>query len=84
MFGTEPIRRLTLRIGKYSLFRNNPLNHSPFTYHKVALERVELQRGNGVPLAGTPLNTNNNTRLYNNTIRALGFGKNGNRIKQRF
>ena len=66
---------------KNSLFRSTPLNHSPFTYQKFSLERVELQRGNGVPLAGTPLNTNNNTRLYYNTITALGFGKSGNGIK---
>ena len=66
---------------KNSLFQSTPLNHSPFTYQKFSLERVELQRGNGVPLAGTPLNTNNNTRLYYNTITALGFGKSGNGIK---
>ena len=81
VFRTEPIRRLTLCMVKNSLFRSTPLNHSPFAYQKFSLERVELQRGNGVPLAGTPLNTNNNTRLYYNTITALGFGKSGNGIK---
>ena len=81
VFGTEPIRRLNLCMVKNSLFRSTPLNHSPFTYQKFLLERVELQRGNGVPLAGTPLNNNNNTRLYYNTITALGFGKSGNGIK---
>ena len=80
VFGTEPIRRLTLCMVKKSLFRSTPLKPSPFTYQKFALERVEFQRGNGVPLAGTPLNTNNNTRFYYNTITALRFGKSGNGI----
>ena len=50
LFGTEPIRRLTLCVVKNSLFRSTPLNHSLFSYQKFALERVELQRSNGVPL----------------------------------
>ena len=56
VFGTDPIRRLTLCMVKISLFRSTPLNHSPFTCQKLSLERVELQRGNGFSLAATPLN----------------------------
>ena len=80
IFGIEPIRRLTLCIVKNSLFRSTPLNESPFSYQKFNLQRVELQRGNGVPLAGTPLDTTNNVRLYYNTITALGFTQKSNGI----
>ena len=76
VFGTEPMRRLTLRMVKNSLFRSTPLNHSPF-----GVQRVEIQRGNGVPLAGTSLDTSNNIRLYYSTIKALGFTKSGNGIR---
>ena len=55
IFGTEPIRRLTLCMVKNSLFRSTPLNETPFSYQKFNLQRVEIHRGNGVPLAGTPL-----------------------------
>lgn len=81
VFGTEPIRRLTLCMVKNSLFRSTPMNESPFSYEKFNLQRVEIQRGNGVPLAGTPLDTTNNVRLYYNTITALGFNKSGNGIQ---
>ena len=80
VFGTEPIRRLTLCMVKNSLFRSTPLNESPFSYQKFNLQRVEIQRGNGVPLAGTPLDTTNNVRLYYNTITALGFTQKSNGI----
>ena len=81
VFGTEPIRRLTLCMVKNSLFRSTPLNHSPFPYQKFGVQRVEIQRGNGVPLTGTPLDRSNNVRLYYNTITALGFTKSGNGIR---
>ena len=81
VFGTEPIRRLTLCMVKNSLFRSTPLNHSPFSYQKFSVQRVEIQRGNGVPFAGTPLDTSNNVMLYYNTITALGFTKSGNGIR---
>ena len=63
------------------LFRSTPLNHSPFSYQKFGVQRVEIQRGNGVPLAGTPLDTGINVRLYYNTITAPGFTKSGNGIR---
>ena len=81
IFGTEPIRRLTLCMVKNSLFRSTPLNETPFSYQKFNLQRREIQRGNGVPLAGTPLDTTNNVRLYYNTITALGFKEKSNGIK---
>ena len=65
---------------KTSLFRCTPLNQSPFSYQKFNLQRVEIQRGNGVPLAGTPFDTTNMVRLYYNTITALGFTQKSNGI----
>ena len=66
---------------KNALFRSKPLNHSPFSYQKFCGQSVESQRGNGVPLAGTSLDTSNNVRLYYKTITALGFTKSRNGIK---
>ena len=81
LFGTEPIRRLTFCMVKNSLFRSTPLNHSPFSYQNFGVQRVEIQRGNGVPLAGTPSDTSNNVRLSFITITGLGFAKSGNGVK---
>ena len=80
VFGTEPIRRLTLCMVKISLFQSTALKYWPF-YQKFNLQRVQIQRGNGVPLAGTPMDTSNNIRLYCNTITSPGFIKNRNGIK---
>ena len=66
---------------KNSLFRSTPLNETLFSYQKFNLQRVEIQRENRVPLAGTPLDTTNNVRLYYNTITALGFKEKSNGIK---
>ena len=41
IFGTRPIRRLTMCMVKNSLFRSTPLNESPFSYQKFNLQRVE-------------------------------------------
>ena len=81
IFETEPICRRTLCMVKNSLFRRTPLNETPFSYQKFNLQRVEFQRGNGVPLTGTPIYTTNNARLYSNTITALGFKEKSNGIK---
>ena len=55
------------------------LESSPFSYQKFGVQRVKIQLGNRVPLAGMPLNTSNNVRLSYKTITALGFTKSGNR-----
>ena len=44
-----------------------------FSYEKFHLQKVEILRGNGLPIAWTPLDTSNGTRLFYNTITALGF-----------
>ena len=81
VFGTEPIRRLTLCMVKNSLLRCTALNYLLFSYQKFNLQRIEIQRGNGVPLAGTPIDTSNKVRLCYNTFTALVLNKNGNGIK---
>ena len=45
------------------------------------MQHVGIQCGNGVPLAGIPLDTSNNVLFYYNTKTGLGFAKNGNGIK---
>ena len=80
VFGTEPIRRVTLCMVKNKFFRGTSFECTPFQYNQFNLSKVEVQRGNGVPIAGTPLDTTNNTRLYYNTICALGFDRGGNGI----
>ena len=80
IFGTEPIRRITLCMVRNRFFRGATTASTPFRYEKFDLQRVELLRGNGLPIAGTPLDTASNTRLYYNTISALGFERSGNGI----
>ena len=81
VFGTEPIRRLTLCMVRNKYFRGSTVECTPFRYKKFQLSKVEIQRGNGVPIAGTPINTTSNTRLYYNTVCALGFERGGNGIE---
>ena len=92
IFGTEPIRRLTLCMVRNRFFRGTTLASTSFRYEKFSLQKVELQRGNGLPIAGTPLDTTNNSRLYYNVyynpiqdciktpLTALGFERSGNGI----
>ena len=80
IFGTEPIRRLTMCMVRNSHFRGTTIASTPFSYGKFGLQKVEIQRGNGVPIAGTPMDTGNSTRLYYNTISALGFNRSGSGI----
>ena len=61
-------------------FRGTTLASTPFRYEKFNLQRVALQRGNGLPIAGTPIDTTNSSRLYYNVITALGFERSGNGI----
>ena len=58
-FGREPIRRLTTCIVKSNFFRGLTIECTPFRYTKFSLSKVEIQRGIGVPIAGTPIRTTN-------------------------
>ena len=62
-------------------FRGSTIECTPFQYKKFQLSKIEIQRGHGFPIAGTPIDTTKNTRLFYNTICALGFTKGGNGIE---
>ena len=81
IFGTEPVRRLTVCMVRNKFFRGSTFENTPFQYQKFQLSKIEIQRGNGVPIAGTPIDTTKNTRLFYNTICALGFTRGGNGIE---
>ena len=80
-FGTEPVRRLTVCMVRNKFFRGSTFENTPFQYQKFQLSKIEIQRGNGVPIAGTPIDTTKNTRLFYNTICALGFTRGGKGIE---
>ena len=79
IFGTEPIRRLTLCMVANDKFRGSK-DTNPFLYHKYDTKRIEIIRGNGLPIAGTPVDTENNARIYHNSLTALGLENGGNKI----
>ena len=81
IFGTEPVRRLTVCMVRNKFFRGSTFENTPFQYQKFQLSKIEIQRGNGVPIAGTPIDTTKNTPLFYNTICALGFTRGGNGIE---
>ena len=81
IFGTEPVQRLSVCTVRNKLFRGSTFENTPFQYQKFQLSKIEIQRGNGVPNAGTPIDTPKNTRLFYNTICALGFTRGGNGIE---
>ena len=58
-------------------------NADAIHYKPFGLQRLEITRGNGVPVPGSPLDMRNGKiRAYYNTICSLGFaaGKGGNGI----
>ena len=63
--------------GQKKNFRGIIIEPTPFQYKKLQLSEIEIQRGNGVPIAGTPIDTTKNTHLFYNTIFALGFTRGG-------
>ena len=62
-------------------FRGSTIECTPFQYKQSQLSKIEIQRGNSVPNAGTPIDTTKNTRLFYNTICAFGSTKGGNGIE---
>ena len=78
IFGTEPIKRLTMCMVAKDKFRGSK-DTNLFLYKKYKIKRIEIKRGNGSPIAGTPIDTKNIVRIYHNTLTALGI-KNGGKI----
>ena len=52
---------------------------NPFSYRKFGLREITVFR-NGFPLAGTPMSTVDNKRLYYNSMCALAYAENGHGI----
>ena len=79
IFSREPIRRLTICLNTNEAFLgNNRLN--PFHYRKFGLEQIYIYR-NGLPVADSPISTDDDKGLYFNTISDLAYIDNGHGIK---
>ena len=80
VFGEDFVRRHTLCIVRNRCFRETTTASTSFRYKKFHLHRMELLQGTVLDIAGTPLDSLNDTRLYYNTITTLGFDRSGNRM----
>ena len=75
IFSREPIRRLAICLNTNEAFLgNNKLN--PFHYRKFVFEQLYIYR-NGLPVADSPISTEDDKRLYFNTISDLAYIDNG-------
>ena len=62
IFSREPIRRLAICLNTNEAFLgNNRLN--PFHYRKFGLEQIYIYR-NGLPVADSPISTDDDKRLF--------------------
>ena len=52
---------------------------NPFHFQKFNLNSITVYR-NGYPVAGTPLQTENDKKLYLNSLEALAFGQHGHGV----
>lgn len=71
VFMREPIRRFALAMSTNTAFGGHH-RQNPFHYQKFGLRRITISR-NGSPIAGTPIDTSNNNKLYLNSLSALAF-----------
>ena len=78
VFSKEPIRRFALALISNQAFLGSKLTN-PFHYQKHDLSEVTVYR-NGFPIAGTPLSTDDEKRVYMTTMDALAFGYHGHGI----
>ena len=71
VFAKEPVRRMILAMSSNTAYlRTNRTN--PFYYQKNSAKEIIVYR-NGLPIAGTPVSTTDNKRMYYNTLEALDF-----------
>ena len=68
VFGREPIRRLAICLNTNEAFLVSKLLN-PFHYRKFNLEQICIYR-NGLPVADSPISTDDSKRVYFNTIRS--------------
>ena len=78
IFTKEPKGRLIVSMCRSNAFFGTN-NINPYHYQKFNLREFTVYR-NGFATAGTPMLTNDNKRLYYNSISALGFVENGHGI----
>ena len=78
IFAREPIRRLAICLNTNEAFLGNNMQN-PFHFQKFDLEQIYIYR-NGLPVADSPISTNDNKRLYFNTISDLIYIDNGHGI----
>ena len=79
IFSRERIRRLAICLNTNEAFLGNK-RLNPFHYRKFGLEQIYIYR-NGLPVADSPISTDDDKRLYFNTISDLAYIDNGHGIK---
>ena len=78
IFTKEPIRRLIIAMCASEAFIGKT-DVNPFHFSKNDLAEVTIYR-NGFPTAGTPISTEDDKRLYFNSMGALAYVENGHGI----
>ena len=71
VFGREPIRRLAICLNTNEAFLESKLLN-PFHYRKFNLEQICIYR-NGLPVADSPISTDDSKRVYFNTMSDLAY-----------
>ena len=78
IFNGEPIRRFAIAMTSNRAFLGGK-TLNPFHFQKFNLATITVYR-NGYPVAGTPLQTDDDKKLYLNSLEALAFGHHGHGI----
>ena len=78
VFNREPIRRFVIAMSTNGGFLGAKRTN-PFHYQKFGLNSITVYR-NGYPIAGTPLETDNDKKIYLNSLEALAFEQHGHGI----
>ena len=78
IFTREPIRRLALCLNTNEAFLGNN-RQNPFHFQKIDLEQIYIYRI-GMPVADSPISTNDDKRLYFNTVLDLAYIDNGHGV----
>ena len=78
VFNREPIKRFALAMCNNAAFVGSEQTN-PFYYRKFNLSQITIYR-DGYAVAGTPISTTNNKRVYMQSLSALGFENSGHEI----
>ena len=71
VFAKEPVRRMNFAMSTNEAYLGTN-SSNPFHYQNFRLNEIIVYR-NGLPIAGTPISTTDNKRIYYNTLEALDF-----------